>query len=64
MYLSRVSLDLSRLESLAFVSSPYKIHAAVEQAFSPQVMRETSEGRILWRLDEAPKVDLHLGSMY
>lgn len=55
MYLSRVSLDLSRLESLAFVSSPYKIHAAVEQAFSPQVMRETSEGRILWRLDEVPQ---------
>lgn len=54
MYLSRVSLDLSRLDAIAFASSPYRIHAAVERAFSPEAMRESTEGRILWRLDEVP----------
>ena len=54
MYLSRVALSLSSLSDMAFVSSPYKIHAAVEQAFAPDATREGEDGRILWRLDEAP----------
>jgi len=54
MYISRVSLGLERLDAIAFVSSPYKVHAAVERAFTPDAVRETAEGRILWRLDEVP----------
>lgn len=54
MYLSRVPLGLARLDAIAFVSSPYKVHAAVEQAFAPSAVREDERGRILWRLDEVP----------
>lgn len=54
MYLSRVPLSLTRLDAMAFASSPYKIHAAVERAFASDAKRESEEGRILWRLDEAP----------
>ena len=54
MYLSRVSLGMTRLEAIAFLSSPYKVHAAVEQAFAPDAVRENVRGRILWRLDEIP----------
>lgn len=54
MFLSRVSLSLSRLDALAFVSSPYRVHAAVEGAFAPDARRAGDEGRILWRLDDAP----------
>ena len=53
MYLSRVSLNLASLEGIAFASSPYRIHAAVERACASDE-RETDEGRILWRLDETP----------
>lgn len=51
MYISRMSLNVARADTLTFVSSPYKVHAAVEHAFAPQSMRRTDEGRILWRLD-------------
>ena len=54
MYLSRVPLGLTHLDAIAFVSSPYKVHAAVEQAFMPNATREDERGRILWRLDEVP----------
>ena len=54
MYLSRVPLNLKRLDTIALVSSPYKVHAAIEGAFAPDAVREGAEGRILWRLDEAP----------
>ena len=54
MYLSRVPLGLTHLDAIAFVSSPYKVHAAVEQAFAPDAVREDERGRILWRLDEVP----------
>lgn len=54
MYLSRVPLGLTRLDAIAFVSSPYKVHAAVEQAFAPSAVREDERCRILWRLDEVP----------
>ena len=54
MYLSRVPLSLTRLDAIAFASSPYKVHAAVERAFAPGAVREDERGRILWRLDEVP----------
>lgn len=54
MYLSRVTLSLSRMDAIAFASSPYRIHAAVERAFPPEAARTTDRGRILWRLDEVP----------
>lgn len=54
MYLSRVSLNLSHLSAISFASSPYRIHAAVEGAFSPDAKRTGKEGRVLWRLDDVP----------
>ena len=54
MNLSTVQLGLTCLDAIANVSSPYKVHAAVEQAFAPNAVREDERGRILWRLDEAP----------
>lgn len=57
MYLSRVPLSLTSLDAIAFVNSPYKVHAAVEKAFAPNAVREDERGRILWRLDEAPGSD-------
>lgn len=54
MFISRVSLSMTRLETIAFASSPYKIHAVVERSFPPDAVREGEEGRILWRMDEGP----------
>lgn len=54
MYLSRVPISLNRLSAMAFASSPYKVHAAVERAFAPDAKREDERGRILWRFDEVP----------
>ncbi|WP_144743901.1 type I-E CRISPR-associated protein Cas6/Cse3/CasE [Enorma burkinafasonensis] len=54
MYLSRVPLNLECMDAIALVSSPYKVHAAIEGAFAPDAVREGAEGRILWRLDEVP----------
>lgn len=54
MFISRVPLSLTRLEAIAFASSPYRLHAAVERSFSPDAVREGEGGRILWRLDEVP----------
>lgn len=54
MFISRVPLSLDRLEAVAFASSPYRVHAAVERSFLPGSVREGAEGRILWRLDEVP----------
>ena len=60
MYLSRVPLGLTHLDAIAFASSPYKVHAAVEQAFAPDAVREDERGRILWRLDEVPGNELEV----
>ena len=51
MYISRVPLNLARISARQLVSSPYRMHAAVESAFPPGSSRESDEGRILWRVD-------------
>lgn len=51
MYISRTPLNVVRPEAIELVSSPYKMHAAVENAFPPGTVRDSSQGRILWRID-------------
>lgn len=51
MYLTRMALNLARPDAMRLLSSPYKIHSAVEHAFPPGVTRTGDRGRILWRLD-------------
>ena len=55
MYLSRMPVNVVRHEAWELVSSPYKMHAAVEHAFPPQNHEPCEEGRILWRLDMDPR---------
>ncbi len=57
MYISRVYLDPCREETIRLVRSPYRIHAAVERAFSSAREKEDGTGRILWRLDVSPRRD-------
>lgn len=52
MYLTRMPLNVARGETRRLVSSPYRMHAAVEAAFPPGAVRSDGEGRILWRLDQ------------
>lgn len=51
MFISRMALNPARIEARRLIASPYRLHAAVEQAFPPEVDRQNDEGRILWRLD-------------
>ena len=51
MFISRIPLNRARYSARQLMSSPYKLHAAVECAFSPDAVRKSKEGRILWRLD-------------
>ena len=51
MFISRIALNKARYGARQLISSPYKLHAAVECAFPPNVVRNNDEGRILWRLD-------------
>lgn len=53
MFLTRVPIDITHRKGLQFVGSPYRVHAAVEAAFSSEAKRADDRGRILWRLDEA-----------
>ena len=45
MYLSRVSLDLEKRETMMAMANPQRFHGAVEQAFPGERRRR------LWRLD-------------
>lgn len=51
MFISRIPLNAGRYGAQQLISSPYRMHAAVEACFPPSVPRQTEEGRILWRLD-------------
>ncbi len=55
MYISRLPLNVERRGALRLVSSPYRMHAAVEASFPPGATRECEEGRILWRIDQSPR---------
>lgn len=46
MYLSRMTLDVTRRETMMALASPSMLHGAVEQAFSGQRQRN------LWRVDQ------------
>lgn len=57
MYLTRMPLNAARGETRRLIASPYRLHAAVEAAFPPD-MAAVGGGRVLWRLDrraEAPQ---------
>ncbi|WEV73651.1 type I-E CRISPR-associated protein Cas6/Cse3/CasE [Bifidobacterium sp. ESL0798] len=65
MFISRIPLNAGRYGAQHLISSPYRMHAAVEACFPPGVARQTEEGRILWRLDfneEAHSVWLYVVS--
>lgn len=51
MFISRIPLNAGRYEARQLIVSPYRMHAAVETCFPPNITRQTEEGRILWRLD-------------
>lgn len=58
MYISRMPINTARPGAARLVGSPYRMHAAVEQAFPPQAVQDATnaegdEGRILWRLDSS-----------
>ena len=54
MYISRLPLNVRRPEAIRLLASPYRMHAAVENAFLPDACRASDEGRILWRVDSSP----------
>ena len=64
MFISRVPLNGARRAALEVMTSPNKMHGAVEAAFAPvpdcdflsacQSGQDFAEGRILWRIDRAP----------
>lgn len=51
MFISRIPLNYSRQSAKHLISSPYRMHAAVESSFPPGISGANKEGRILWRLD-------------
>lgn len=58
MYLSYVEVDAGDPRAMRLLSSPYRMHAAVEAAFPSKAQRSNDgEGRILWRLDGVPSSD-------
>lgn len=57
MYISRLPLNVNRPETLRLVSSSYRMHAAVESSFPPNAIRQSDEGRILWRIDSSSKCE-------
>ena len=48
MYLSRIALNMRRKDTLEALTSPQRLHAAVESSFPPSPV---GKGRNLWRLD-------------
>lgn len=57
MYISRLPLNVRRPEAIRLLSSPYRMHAAVENAFPPDSCRMSEAGRILWRIDSSPALN-------
>lgn len=60
MYISRVEMAVQSLSAARLLGSPYRLHAAIEGAFAPDVVRSCDAGRILWRVDDAPGDDVVL----
>lgn len=59
MYISRVPLNGARRAAMELLTSPSKMHGAVESSFPPLVSESAisdaagADGRILWRVDRA-----------
>lgn len=51
MYLTQMPLNPARRGSKFLLTSPHSMHAAVMAAFPPEVSNQTTDGRILWRVD-------------
>lgn len=65
MYISRMALNVARRGAAQLISSPNRVHAAVEHSFPPTQDDKESEGRILWRIDtlsDSPEVWLYVVS--
>lgn len=54
MYITRIEAQGDNPDARRLLSSPYRIHAAVEGAFGNECVRSDETGRILWRLEDAP----------
>lgn len=57
MYISRVELAVHRIDAMRLVSSPYRLHAAVAASMPVQNESSSETGRVLWRIDKAPRED-------
>lgn len=57
MYISRVEMAVRSLSAARLLGSPYRLHAAIEGSFGSDAVRACDEGRILWRVDDAPGGD-------
>jgi len=53
MFLSRFYLNKQRRDARRFLGSPQIMHAAVLASFPPAATEQRSDGRVLWRLDNA-----------
>ncbi|KIE28686.1 CRISPR-associated protein Cse3 [Streptomyces sp. MUSC 125] len=64
MYLTRFRFNTARPETRRLLSSPHRLHGAVNMAFPDPPAREGGGPRVLWRLDQAPagRVDLFVSS--
>jgi CRISPR system Cascade subunit CasE len=64
MYLTRFRVNTARTEARRLLSSPHRMHGAVNMAFPEPPARDGDGPRVLWRLDNAPagRVDLFITS--
>lgn len=52
MYFTRMALNPARRGTRFLRASPHAMHAAVLAGFPPDVSTHTTEGRVLWRIDQ------------
>ncbi|GAB3618004.1 type I-E CRISPR-associated protein Cas6/Cse3/CasE [Okibacterium endophyticum] len=52
MFITRMAINGARRQAQFLLRSPQAMHAAVLAAFPPDAPTETSEGRVLWRVDQ------------
>lgn len=55
MYLTRMFINPARRGTRHLLSSPQRMHAAIMTSFPPGSQLETTDGRVLWRVDEDPR---------
>lgn len=52
MYLTKIVLNKQKLATRTLLSSPHKIHGAVNYGFVENIITNPAEGRILWRVEQ------------